>query len=103
MKKKTNEIGTERGKFAINIIHAESLQSCPTLCDAIDHSLPSSSVYGILQARILEWIAIPCSRDFPDSGIKGASPVAPVLQADSSTAEPWGSPTTSIIEMGKNM
>ena len=37
---------------------AQSLQSCPTLCDPIDSSLPGSSVHGILQARILEWGAI---------------------------------------------
>ena len=37
-------------------------QSCPTLCDTMDCGLPGSSVQGILQARILEWAAIPCSR-----------------------------------------
>ena len=37
---------------------AKSLQSCPTLCDPIDGSLPGSSVPGILQARTLEWVAI---------------------------------------------
>ena len=37
---------------------AKSLQSCPTLCDPIDGSLPGSSVPGILQARVLEWVAI---------------------------------------------
>ena len=37
-------------------------QSCPTLCDTIDCSPPGSSVHGILQARILEWVAMPCSR-----------------------------------------
>ena len=37
---------------------AESLQSCPTLCDPIDGSPPGSPVPGILQARTLEWIAI---------------------------------------------
>ena len=37
---------------------AKSLQSCPTPCDPIDGSPPGSSVPGILQARILEWIAI---------------------------------------------
>ena len=35
---------------------------CPTLCDPMDCSLPGSSVHGILQVRILEWIAIPISR-----------------------------------------
>ena len=40
----------------------KSLQSCLTLCDAMDCSPPGSSVHGILQARILEWVAIPFSR-----------------------------------------
>ena len=37
-------------------------QSCPTLCDPMDCSPPGSSVHGVLQARILEWVAIPFSR-----------------------------------------
>ena len=37
-------------------------QSCPTLCDPMDSSPPGSSVHGILQARIREWIAMPFSR-----------------------------------------
>ena len=41
---------------------AKSLQSCPTLCDLIDGSPAGSAVPGILQARILEWIAISFSR-----------------------------------------
>ena len=40
---------------------AKSLQSCLTLCDPIDGSPPGSSVHGILQARILEWVAISSS------------------------------------------
>ena len=38
------------------------VQSCPTLCDPLDCSLPGSFVHGILQARILKWVAIPFSR-----------------------------------------
>ena len=38
--------------------YAKSLQSCPTLCDPINGSPPGSPVPGILQARILEWVAI---------------------------------------------
>ena len=45
-------------------------QSCLTLCDPMDCSLPGSSVYGILQARILDRVAIPFSRDLPDLGIE---------------------------------
>ena len=41
---------------------AKSLQSCPTLCDPIDGSLPGSPVPGILQARSLEWVAISFSK-----------------------------------------
>ena len=43
------------------------VQSCPTLCDC---SLPGSAVRGILQARILEWVAIAFSSDQPDPQLK---------------------------------
>ena len=43
-------------------VRAKSLQSCPTLCDPMDCSLPGSSVHGILQARILQWVVMPSSR-----------------------------------------
>ena len=41
---------------------AKSLQSCLTLCDPTDYSPPCSSVHGILQARILEWVTMPSAR-----------------------------------------
>ena len=41
---------------------SEVAQSCPTLCDPMDYSPPVSSVHGILQAQILEWVAISFSR-----------------------------------------
>ena len=41
---------------------AQSLQSCPTVCDPMDCSLPRSSVHETLQAGILEWVATPSSR-----------------------------------------
>ena len=40
------------------------VQSCPTLCDPMDCSLPGSSIHGIFQARILEWVAISFSRRY---------------------------------------
>ena len=43
-------------------VHTQSLQSCPTLCDPMDCTLTDFSVHGILQARILEWVAMPASR-----------------------------------------
>ena len=44
---------------------AKLLQSCLTLCDPVDGSLPGSSVLGILQARTLEWVAISFSKASP--------------------------------------
>ena len=41
---------------------SEAAQLCPTLCDPMDSSLSGSSVHGIFQARVLEWIAISFSR-----------------------------------------
>ena len=43
---------------------SEVAQSCPTLCDPMDCSLPGSSVYGIFQARVLEWGAIAFSKQY---------------------------------------
>ena len=42
--------------------HAKLLQSCPTLCNSVDCSPPGSSVRGILQARVLEWVTMPFFR-----------------------------------------
>ena len=49
-------------------MHAQSLQSCPTLCDPKDCSPPGSSVHGILQARTLESVAMPSSGSHRDTG-----------------------------------
>ena len=57
----------------------ESLQARPTLCNPMDHSLPGSSVHGILQARILEWVPRPPPGDLPDPGIEPASLMSPEL------------------------
>jgi len=54
-------------------------QSCPTLCDTMDCTAPGSSVHGIFQARILEWVAFPFPGDLADPRIK---PESPALQAD---------------------
>ena len=43
-------------------MYSQSLQSCPTLCDPMDCRPPGSSVHGILQAGILEWVVMPFSR-----------------------------------------
>ena len=60
-------------------MHAKSLQLCPTLCNPMDCNPPGSPVRGILQARILEWVAMPSPGDLPDPGIELASLMSPAL------------------------
>ena len=62
-------------------------QSCPTLCNPMDYT-----VYGILQARILE--NFPSPRDLPNPGIE---PRSPTLQVDSLPAEPQGKPKNTGV------
>ena len=64
-------------------------QLCPTPWDPMDCSPPGSSVHGILQARILEWVAISFSRG-------SSQPRPPALQADSLPFEPPGNPVFLI-------
>ena len=60
-------------------------QLCPTLCDPMDYT-----VHGILQARILEWVAFPFSRGIVPT--QGSNPRSPTLQVNSLPAEPQGKP-----------
>ena len=62
-------------------------QLCLTLCDPMDYT-----VHGILQARILEWVAFPFPRGSSQPEIK---PRSPALQADSLPAEPQGKPKST--------
>ena len=68
--------------FECLCVCAKLILSCLVLCDTMDCSPPGSSVHGVLQAKILEWVAIPSPWDLPDPGIELASPEAPALQAD---------------------
>ena len=79
-------ISTEIHKSGYNLdaVLCSVAQSCQALCDPMDYSPPGSSVHGILQARILEWVTIPSPGDLPNPGIK---PGPPALQVDSLSAE----------------
>ena len=66
--------------FTQSNVKVKVAQSCPTLWDRIDYSTPGSPTHGTLQARILEWVAMPFSRDIPNPGIE---PRSSTLQADS--------------------
>ena len=69
-------------------------QLCPTLCNPMDCSPPGSSIHGIFQTRVLEWIAISFSRDLPNLGIESRSP-AP--WADSLLSGPPGKPMNTGV------
>ena len=64
------------------------------MCDPVDCSLPGSSVYGILQARILEWVLYPPPGDIPNPGINLRSPT---LQMDSLQSVPSGKPKNTEV------
>ena len=64
-------------------------------CGSTDCSPPGSSVHGILQASILEWVAVSSSRDLPSPGIELVSPVSPALTGRFFTAKPPGKPIVS--------
>ena len=70
-------------------VKVKVIQSCPTLCKPMDYT-----VHGILQARILEWVAFPFSRDLPNPGIE---PRSPAEKADSLPAEPQGKPKNTGV------
>ena len=76
-------------------------QSCLTLSDPVDWNSPGSSIHGVLQARILEWLPFLSPWDLPDPGIKPMSPVAPALAGRFFTTEP--PEKTHIIENIENL
>ena len=66
---------------------SEVTQSCLTLCDPMDSSLPGSSIHGIFQARVLEWVVISFSKRSSQPRDQTQSPT---LQADALPSEPPG-------------
>ena len=70
------------------VLCAKSLQSCPCLCDPMGYSLPGSSVHGILQARILEYLAMPSSRGSSEPGTEPMSLTSSALAGGSSPLVP---------------
>ena len=72
-------------------MHAKSFQSCMTLCSPKDCNLSGSSVHGILQAKILEWVAISSLGDLPNPGIRPVPLMSPALAGRSfTTSATWG-------------
>ena len=79
-RKEPRDIASNPDSVYVCVLVAEL---CTTLCDLMDHSPPVSSVHGILQTRILQWVAIAFSR-------RSSQPRSPVLQVDSLPSEPPG-------------
>ena len=69
--------------------HAKSLQSSSTLCNPLDCSPPGSSIHGILQARILEWVACPPLGNLSNLGMEPASLMSPELAGRFFTTSAW--------------
>ena len=87
----------------VNSMKSESeiSQSCPTLCNPVDCSPPSSSVHGILQARIVEWIAISFSRGiFPTWGL---NPGLPHCRQTLYCLEPPEKPSMKVLHTKKKV
>ena len=77
---------------------AKLLQSCPTLRNPMDHSPPGFSVHGILQAKMLEWVAMPSSRGSSNPGIESMSLMYPALAGGFfTTSATWEAPKDVVI------
>ena len=70
-------------------MHAKLLQTCPTLCDPTDCSPPGSSVHGILQARELQWVAMPFSRGSSQPRNKPITGSSVMISRFSTTSVSW--------------
>ena len=68
------------------LLSAKLLQSCLSLCNPMDYSLPGSSVHGILQARILEGLSRHPPRDLPNPEVETMSLTSPALAGGLFTA-----------------
>ena len=79
----------QRNSMPIRVLSA---QLCPALCDPMDCGLPASSVYGISQVRILDWIPCPPPEDPSDPGIEPASLASPALAGTFLPLAPPGKP-----------
>ena len=73
----------------------EVSQSCPTLKDPMDCSLPGSSSMGFSRQDYWSWVPLPSPGDLPNPGIE---PRSPALQADTLTSEPPGKPLDTVEE-----
>ena len=82
-------------------VRAELLQLCPTLCNPIDYNPPGSSIHGILQARILDWVATPSSRRSSQAGDQTPVSLSPALPGRSFTTSTIQEAHQKLLKMKK--
>ena len=95
--RQTKQIPDAQQSQSTETVRAKSLQSCPALCDPMDWN-PASSVHGILQARILEWVAIPFSRGSSQPRDRTRVSCSFYITGRFFTTEPLGKP---ILKLGR--
>ena len=85
---------------------SEVAQLCPTLSDPVDCSLPGSSVHGIFQARVLEWLPFPSPKVYSAAAAAVPSVVSdsvqPHRQPPTRLPRPWDSPGTTTVQILRN-
>ena len=96
LKKEPNKIFAKKSSFRINSTDIINIQlfSVASNCDPMDYRLPGSSVCGISQVRIQEWVAFPSSGDFPNPGTE---PASPAVQVASLQLRHRGSPNFRLL------
>ena len=95
----TSVLTSSLGPFSLSLVImcvCLAIQLCLTLWDPMDCSLPGSPIYGILQARILEWSPCPPPGNLPNPGVE---PRSPTLQVDSLLSEPPGKSLVIICQI----
>ena len=78
-KRKWNTARLERRWWEFGVLEMHWYAAGLTLCDPVGSRPPGSSFWGILQARTLEWVAMPSSRDLPNPGVESAPLASPAL------------------------
>ena len=84
-----NITGVLNMTYNVSWVHAKLLQSCLTLCNPMNCSPPDSLVHRVLQAKIVEWVAISHSRDLSNAGIKSLPHVSCIGRQVLSTSVTW--------------
>ena len=84
------------------LVHAQVLQSCPTLCDRMDHSPQLPLSMGFSRQEYQSGLSCPLPGDFPNPGIEPVFPISPAVQAESLPTEPPRKPSFTLLAIMNN-